>query len=528
MSKYRVLYVLLLIAAIVPQIGLGFGNGETDAFIGGFRTDDAASAKLRSNAWYWQAVSEKNKETESIQSSGNYALKFEDDGSVAIKADCNRATGRYVVDGNKLTITVGPTTMMACPGNSLGEKMIAMLSRSSTFVATGSNLIIVLNDESVIVFRPPTIADKCGDKATKVSAIADTLDPKVSSGLDQLLVGFVTSRALAAPGASMLVVTPSGRFFKAVGVSDVATCSPLKADSPFQIGSNTKMMTSAIILQLVEQKKLALSDPLSKFLPEIASKLTHGDNVNIEMLLTHTSGIPDYFGVNTGGGKIEDGVNVKAMLTRGFTPGDLVELVARSGKSDFLPGEAGKWNYSNTGYVLLGMIIEKVTKKSYERNLRDRIFKPLGLKSTYLQVGQPVSGNLPQAYYQAPFSYTTTEWNASQGWSAGAVVSTSEEFAKFLKALFTGKLFKKPATLELMKSHSPAGVNALGEGTAYGHGMLNNRGVLGHGGQTLGFQSDGGYIPDKDVTIVIWSNSATSMTNRLVIPGLASIVTGEK
>ncbi|MCA9869685.1 MAG: beta-lactamase family protein, partial [Anaerolineae bacterium] len=214
------------------------------------------------------------------------------------------------------------------------------------------------------------------------------------------------------------------------------------------------------------------------------------------------------------------------MLTRAFTPEELVQVVADSGLSDFEPAAEGRWNYSNTGYVLLGLIIEKATGKSYEENLKKRIFEPLGLEQTYLQTDVPEPGALPQAYYKSPFDFTTGEWNASQGWSAGAVVSTPDEFAAFLKALFTGELFKDPATLDLMKQHTEAGVDALGPGTVYAHGMLDNNGVLGHGGQTLGFQSDGGYVPDKDVTIVMWSNAAESNVSRSIVPGIAALVTG--
>ncbi|WP_129671858.1 alpha/beta fold hydrolase [Candidatus Chloroploca sp. Khr17] len=148
------------------------------------------------------------------------------------------------------------------------------------------------------------------------------------------------------------------------------------------------------------------------------------------------------------------------------------------------------------------------------------------MQQTYLQTGQPEAGALPQAYYTTPFAYTTSEWNASQGWSAGAVVSTPEEFAVFLKALFAGQLFTQPGTLELMEQHAPAGVDALGAGTIYAHGMLDNNGVLGHGGQTLGFESDGGYVPDKDVTIVMWSNAASSNVVRTIVPQIAGVVTG--
>jgi D-alanyl-D-alanine carboxypeptidase len=286
------------------------------------------------------------------------------------------------------------------------------------------------------------------------------------------------------------------------------------------------MMTAAMIYQLQEEGKLATSDLLSKWLPDLAAKLPNGDKMTIEMMLTHTTGMKDYFDVTGKDGSIADGAKDKAMLTRAFTPEELVTLVADSGLSEFAPAAEGQWKYNNTGYILLGLIIEKATGKSYEENLKERIFEPLGLKQTYLQTGVPQAGALPNAYYKTPFDFATAEWNASQGWSAGAVVSTPDEFATFMKALFTGKLFKQPETLKLMKTPAPTSANRLGPGVTYAHGMSNNNGVLGHGGQTLGFQSDGGYIPEKDVTIVMWSNAAESNVSRLIVPALAGAVTG--
>ncbi len=93
------------------------------------------------------------------------------------------------------------------------------------------------------------------------------------------------------------------------------------------------------------------------------------------------------------GKTIEDGATDKEMLTRGFTPEELVTLVADSGLSDFEPGAEGQWNYSNTGYMLLGLIIEEATGKSYEENLKERIFEPLGLEQTYLQSGPAGTGD---------------------------------------------------------------------------------------------------------------------------------------
>jgi CubicO group peptidase (beta-lactamase class C family) len=216
------------------------------------------------------------------------------------------------------------------------------------------------------------------------------------------------------------VAKKAQNYLKSTGVADVTTCEPLRADSPFQIGSNTKMMTAAMIYQLQEEGKLSTSDLLSKWLPDLAAKLPNGDKMTIEMMLTHTTGMKDYFDVPGKDGSIADGAKNTAILTRAFTPEELVKITADSGLSEFAPAAEGQWKYNNTGYILLGLIIEKATGKSYEENLKTRIFEPLGLKQTYLQTGEPKAGALPQAYYKSPFDFSTGEWNASQGWSAPA------------------------------------------------------------------------------------------------------------
>ena len=176
---------------------------------------------------------------------------------------------------------------------------------------------------------------------------------------------------------------------------------------------------------------------------------------------------------------------------------------------------------------MLGVIIEKITGISYEQNLIKRVIRPLRLKKTYLQRGQPRPGALPQAYYSSPFSYSTREWNASQGWAAGAVVSTPDEFAIILKAVFTGKLFKNRNTLAAMQTCPQAGKDVLGKGSQYCHGSVNVNGAWGHGGQTLGFQSIGGYLPDNDSTFVVWTNAGASSANALAVPSIVEIIRHE-
>ena len=484
--------------------------------------------ELTAQPWKWTAYAT-GSEKGQVETPANYTLTFQLDGSVAIKADCNNAVSSFSIEATGIAMKVGPATLAACPPPSRGEQFLQLLNDVAGMMVFEGKLYVQLKtDDGVMVFEPDvtTVADLCGEKALAINTIDDTLPAELSAQLDQRLVQLVKVGGKPGPGAVMLIITPNGRYLKSTGVADVKTCEPLKADSPFQIGSNTKMMTTAMIYQLQEEGKLSTSDLLSKWLPDLAAKLLNGDKFTIEMLLTHTSGMVDYFDVEGEDGSIEDGATDKAMLTRAFIPEELVEITASSGASEFAPAAEGEWKYNNTGYILLGLVIEKVTGKTYEENLKERIFEPLGLKQTYLQRDVPEAGALPNAYYKTPFDFATGEWNASQGWSAGAVVSTPDEFATFMKALFTGKLFKQGETLELMQAPTPASADRLGPGVTYAHGMTNNNGVLGHGGQTLGFQSDGGYVPDKDVTIVMWSNAAESNVSRAIVPGIAAAVSG--
>src|SRR5262249_41375540 len=136
-------------------------------------------------------------------------------------------------------------------------------------------------------------------------------------------------------------------------------------------------------------------------------------------------------------------------LERAFTPQELIASGAQiqddPGMPAFAPGEVGQRTYSNTGYIMLGLLIEKVTGKSYEEVLATRIFEPLGLTHTVLVTGvAPTNLGLPSSYSRSPFTRDTSGWNYSQGWSAGAVVSTAEDLAAFVKALFSGQLFRSP------------------------------------------------------------------------------------
>lgn len=345
---------------------------------------------------------------------------------------------------------------------------------------------------------------------------AETTAPEaVETALDELLASFVDPNSPNAsifgyaPGAVFLIDAPDWRYYKAVGVADLASGELINCEMPFQIGSNTKMMTAVVLLQLQEEGKLDINDPLSKYLPDYAAELPSGDQMTLRHLATHTSGVFSYTDNAPNGvpGIMEGDLAEAEALARGYTPDELIQFVIANGQPNFEPGAEGQWSYSNTGYVLLGIIIEQLTGQPLADVFRERIFEPLGMEDTFLwnDVPQPDFG-LPSSYFQAPFDIETTNWNMSQGWAAGAVISTAEDMTRFMRGLLKGQLFKDDETLSVMMD----GVKLNnGQFVQYGIGLAEKLlGVWGHGGQTLGFESDTGYIQDSDVSIVVWTNAA--------------------
>jgi D-alanyl-D-alanine carboxypeptidase len=489
----------------------------------------------------WSSFTDPVNGETAIDASQIYTLSLTDEGMAVLGAPCRAVVGEYELDGGALALTYDIPDKFdeSCEEGPNGERYFQLMQGAAGYfteddflyidlMADGGTMVFDLDQvldlsEAVEGEQPPTVIDLCGDSALTINEIEATLAPETIALLDETLPTYVAESSFssqAAPGVSLLVITPEGRYFKSTGVADVTTCEPLPADALFEIGSNTKMMTAAIIYQLQEEGMLSTADPISQWVPEMAAIVPNSDQMTIDMLLTHTNGIYDYLNGVAEDGPLAAGVEDKEVLTAGFAPEEIVQLAMESGQPYFEPGAESRWTYSNTGYILLGMIIEAATGKSYGENLQERIFEPLGLEKTFLLEGQPESGLLPQGYFQPPFDYTTGEWNATQAWSAGAVVSDAEEMAVFLKTLFTGELFQDPATLDLMLAPAQPSYEQFNDDFYYGHGMFHKFGLLGHGGQALGYQSDVGYLPDEDVTIVIWSNSAENGVGQAA-PGIA-------
>lgn len=320
---------------------------------------------------------------------------------------------------------------------------------------------------------------------------------------------FVPNDFGPAPAAVLCVDAPGFHFQEAIGVTDIETKMPVQTDDRFEIGSNTKMFTAILLLQLEEEGILSLDDPLSRWLPDWAQKIPYGEEITLRQMANHTAGLWDYADDIIGGG-LED----PDILRRAYTPEELVAYALEHGEQEFTPGEEDKWKYSNTGYILLGMVLEAASGQPYADLLRERIFEPLELHETSFPNTIPAPDAIIQGYSWWPDGVNTTEWNLSQGWAAGGIISTAADMTTFLQALSRGQVFKNPQTLARMAEFvRNEGLRQVKGDSGYGIGLIGFAGhTWGHGGQTLGFESAMMFVPDHDVTLVALTNAAFGPT----------------
>lgn len=262
---------------------------------------------------------------------------------------------------------------------------------------------------------------------------------------------------------------------------------PNTTDSVFLIASVTKQFTAMAILMLQEQGLLTVQDPICQYLAPCPEAWT---DITIRQLLTHTSGIPDYFAPQI----FEE--NVVASLT----PEEIIAWFADE-PLDFAPGT--NWSYSNSGYIVLGQIIETVSGNTYATFLRENIFRPLGMNHTGVINPTRVVDHRAEGYASA--TQRASYFNPSILYAAGGLYSTVGDLYRWDQALYTGKVIS-PETWDAMG----ADTYVLPYGAHYAYGLsfdtLNNHAVIGHGGTINGFTSRYVHFPDDNVTIIVLEN----------------------
>jgi D-alanyl-D-alanine carboxypeptidase len=314
----------------------------------------------------------------------------------------------------------------------------------------------------------PTAEPAAGTPATRVT-LASRMRAEVAAG---------------SPGVISLVNDGHGIELRAAGVADTGSRQLLRGTDRFRAGSNTKTFVSTVALQLVAEGKLKLSDTVGRWLPGI---LPYGDTVNLRQLLNMTSGIPDYVPELQA-----EMVGDTHSLTRTYAPRELVARVADT-KPDFAAGTS--WNYSSTGYVLAGLIIERATGHKLGDELEHRIFNPLQLRHTSLPLNTSAfNGRHSRGYGEVDGElHDLSAFNNSAAWAVGGLVTTAPDIARFWRALLGGELLA-PAQLKAMKTTVPIGDGypaSYGLGIfKYSHLAKDCGPVWGHGGDLPGFSSE--------------------------------------
>lgn len=297
------------------------------------------------------------------------------------------------------------------------------------------------------------------------------------------------------PGAAVQVVQKGKVLYrKAFGMANLELGVPMNADNVFRIGSVTKQFTAASILKLMEQGKLSLGDDLTKFIPDYP---TQGKKITVEHLLNHTSGIASYTDMKEWTPEVQ---------RKDFTPAELIDYF-KNQPMDFEPG--AQWKYNNSGYILLGYIIEKVSGQTYAEYVNEHIFKPLGMTHSYYGDVAPVIKNRAAGYSQADAggTYVNAAYlSMTQPYAAGSLLSTVEDLCTWTRALHSGKVIKPES---LKKAMTPC-ILPDGTNTHYGYGLQTGN-LLGsltveHSGGIHGFLSDLVYLPGEDVCVAVLTN----------------------
>lgn len=299
------------------------------------------------------------------------------------------------------------------------------------------------------------------------------------------------------PGAAV-IIAKNGKILyqKCFGFANIQHHVPVKTETKFRIGSMTKQFTSAAIFKLQEQGLLSISDPLSKYI----SDYPRGDEITIYHLLTHTSGIPNY--------TQNDGFWIRAKIP--IDPDTLISQF-KYDSLKFSPGE--NWQYSNSGYFLLGCIIEKVSGKTYEEYLKDNFFVPLGMKNTGYHDLLEVYENEASGYeYANGKIYNADLRHGSHFGAAGNLFSTVEDLFIWNEAIFNGNALSKSSFKIIMTPVMWGDGQELTEGGfkyGCGWGMMNHNGVslIAHGGGFNGFDSWISRYPEHNFTIIVLTNS---------------------
>lgn len=343
-----------------------------------------------------------------------------------------------------------------------------------------------------------------------VAQVASGADTRMAVAVDRVAAKALASKAAA--GFALAVMRDDRVVLaRGYGMADLEQRTPATADTVFRIGSITKEFTAAAVLKLAEAGKLSLDDPLAKYLPTFP----RGGEVTLRQLLLHTSGIADY----------TSAPGFLALSPREFTTDEMTALIAGAKPLyDFAPGTA--WRYSNSGFFLLGRVIEQASGQRYADYVRTALLSPLGLRSIAVDDVAEIVPHRAHGYDKStgkPVGFSNaSHLSLSVAGAAGAVRATAVDLARWHQALLGGRVIK-PNSVRMMlepgrvadgRLASAARRLAPGETeppSDFGFGIYTSkaggRTQIGHGGSINGFNAAVQYFPAERVTIVLLTNT---------------------
>ena len=394
------------------------------------------------------------------------------------------------------------------------------------------SVLAILVGRGVIVVAVVTIvlmAGACfdGDQSADESSTTTRLEP--GPGFDaelenelQRILGEERERFQAGAASAAIVVPGEGVWTGASGVADSETKEPVTTETAFAIGSVTKTFVAALVLDLVEDDVLSLDDRLALWLP----RFPRARQITIRQLLNHTTGV---FNMTDNRAFTEQQIEHPR---KRWTPARTLRFVEAP---LFAPGS--DWAYSNTNYILLGLVIEKETGSTVSRELRRRLLVPADADAVFMQGEERVRAPVARGYDDVDFDGAPDDLSdgtrtipntalASAAWTAGGIAATPEAVAKFGDSLFRGRLLDRDS-LEQMTNFEEELGKGRGGGLGYGFGLsrfeIPGHDVVGHGGGIPGYRSALWHVRDQGVTIAFsWNDGGLDPT--LVIQPLLDAV----
>jgi len=354
--------------------------------------------------------------------------------------------------------------------------------------------------------------------ATPVSgSLASQLSAPLGEVLDQ------QRTSLNIPGISAAIIFPDGSMWSAgSGLAEVSPARNVSTDTPFVAGSITKTFVAATIMQLADEGQLSLDDPLSNWVADFP----RAGQISLRMLLSHTSGVFNLY---------EDGDYYRLVVRhshRTWTPQDVLDNLVEAPYCD--PGAC--YHYSNTGFILLGLVIEAQTNKPLGTVFRERLFAPLGLNATYFQGDGPPPASSARGYRASKAgnvaiddgsSYRPTQSEGTVIWAAGGIVASARDIARWARALYGGDVISADSLAQMtdfvLRPQPQGGYYGLGTRMRSFDGIS----MEGHTGTLRAFNAAMWYLPSLDLTVVVMTNrtgiDANAITDALLAVAVPAV-----